>query len=246
MKKQLEVELKELANSVLDNNSETDINVLKEQAASIYERLCVLAYARNSSSAIISQGSENTVITKEIETPILPTQEDILVEDELKAFEKETSTETVIEPKETTAITDNLETETIVPEQSSPDLLFELEELTADFKNMPEFERATPITTEKEIINLNETATTSNPSLNDRLKKGITIGLNDRLAFVKHLFDNNQQDYSRVISQLNTLENSNEAASFIEQMVKPEYSNWEGKEAFEERFINAVFSKFDT
>ena len=65
------------------------------------------------------------------------------------------------------------------------------------------------------------------------------------MAFVKHLFNNNQDDYTRVISQLNTLESASGAKNFIQQMVKPEYNNWEGKEAFEERFINIVFSKFD-
>ena len=110
---------------------------------------------------------------------------------------------------------------------------------------MPEFERAAPTNSEKQITNVNETSINPNTSLNESLKKGINIGLNDRLAFVKHLFNNNQQDYTRVISQLNTLESSSGAANFIQQMVKPEYNNWEGKEAFEERFINAVFSKFD-
>ena len=155
---------------------------------------------------------------------------------------KEKPIETPIDLKETNY---KPPIETIVSKQNTPDLLFELEELTAGFENMPEFEMANPENLEKQTNNLNETVINTNPSLNDSLKKGITIGLNDRLAFVKNLFDNNQQDYSRVISQLNTLESSVEASNFIQQMVKPEYNNWEGKEAFEERFINAVFSKFD-
>src|SRR5690606_36245442 len=43
-------------------------------------------------------------------------------------------------------------------------------------------------------------------SLNDRLSKGITIGLNDRIAFMKHLFGNSSEDYNRVLSQLITFD----------------------------------------
>ena len=250
MKKQLEAELKELAISVLNNTSEVDINTLKEQAASIYERLCVLAYTENKpSSKIIEKPVNTTISTESIPTNETPKQE--IISEKPRSIEqqiepqKEISIETLEKPEETNAITEKKPIETIVPKEKTPDLLFELEELTADFENMPEFERAIPEAPEKQATNFNETVATSNTSLNESLKKGITIGLNDRLAFIKHLFNNNQQDYTRVISQLNTIENSTETSSFIEQMVKPEYNNWEGKEDFEQRFINAVFSKFD-
>ena len=81
-------------------------------------------------------------------------------------------------------------------------------------------------------------------SLNDRLKKGIQIGLNDRLAFIKHLFEGNPNDYNRVISQLNTIDNKEEADAFIQTMIKPDY-NWNGKEEYENRFVDIVLGKFD-
>lgn len=82
-------------------------------------------------------------------------------------------------------------------------------------------------------------------SLNDRLKKGIQIGLNDRLAFIKHLFDGNTEDYNRVISQLNTIGSSEEAKSFIEANVKPDYNGWYNKEDYEDRFLEVIENKFD-
>ncbi|WP_121666042.1 hypothetical protein [Mesonia aquimarina] len=82
-------------------------------------------------------------------------------------------------------------------------------------------------------------------SLNDRLKKGINIGLNDRLAYIKHLFDGNAADYNRVLSQLNTIENFAEAQSFIQEQIKPDYNNWEGKEEYEARFLEAIENRFD-
>ncbi|SRR5690554_101931 len=82
-------------------------------------------------------------------------------------------------------------------------------------------------------------------SVNDRLKSGIHIGLNDRHAFVKHLFGGSTSDYNRVLSQLNTHKSREEALSFIENMVKPDYNNWEGKELYETRFLNIIDNRFD-
>lgn len=82
-------------------------------------------------------------------------------------------------------------------------------------------------------------------SLNDRLTRGLKIGLNDRIVFIKHLFNGNATDYNRVLSQLNTQQNQEEAINFIDQMVKPDYNNWEGKEIYEVRFKELVSKKFD-
>ena len=81
-------------------------------------------------------------------------------------------------------------------------------------------------------------------SLNDKLSKGIDIDLNDRIAFVKHLFGNSSEDYNRVLNQLITFDNFHETRNFIEEMVKPDYNNWKGKEDYEERFMDIIEKKF--
>ena len=81
-------------------------------------------------------------------------------------------------------------------------------------------------------------------SINDKLSKGIIVGLNDRIAFVKHLFGNSNEDYNRVLSQMLTFNSVEEAKEFIEEMVKPDYKNWEGKEDYEERFMEVIAKKF--
>jgi hypothetical protein len=81
-------------------------------------------------------------------------------------------------------------------------------------------------------------------SLNDKLAKGISIDLNDRIAFVKHLFGNSDEDYNRVLNQLITYDNFEEAQNFIEDMVKPDYNSWEGKEDYSQRFIEIIEKKF--
>ncbi|MGY5846043.1 hypothetical protein ACW6QP_01375 [Salegentibacter sp. HM20] len=103
-----------------------------------------------------------------------------------------------------------------------------------DYDNLPNFEP------------LNNRQKENRPkSVNDRLKKGINIGLNERLSFIKHLFDGNAADYNRVLSQLNTIDSLEEAKKFIEKIVKPDYNHWEGKEVYEERFLERISNKYE-
>jgi len=81
-------------------------------------------------------------------------------------------------------------------------------------------------------------------TLNDKLAKGINIDLNDRIAFTKHLFGNDPEDYNRVLNQLITFNTFYETRDFIRDMVKPDYNNWEGKEEYEERFMEIIEKKF--
>ncbi|MEL0334881.1 MAG: hypothetical protein VW980_03725, partial [Flavobacteriales bacterium] len=81
-------------------------------------------------------------------------------------------------------------------------------------------------------------------SLNDRLAGNVLkFGLNDRIGFVKDLFDGSQEDFNRVVSQLNTLGNLNEAMEFIHTHISREYG-WDQKEETAARFIAAVEQKF--
>jgi len=106
----------------------------------------------------------------------------------------------------------------------------DLEEITADFQTMPIFERK-----------VNDAKADEKPlSLNDRLHKGLKFGMNDRLGFIKHLFNGSDQDFNRVISQLNTRSTFQDAQNFINTMVKPDYNNWEGKDNYANRFMELV------
>ena len=81
-------------------------------------------------------------------------------------------------------------------------------------------------------------------SLNDSLSKTINIGLNDRIGFEKHLFGGSSEDMNRVLSQLSTFSNFSEAQEFVEDMVKPDYNNWAGKDEYATRFMEIVEKKF--
>jgi hypothetical protein len=113
----------------------------------------------------------------------------------------------------------------------------DFETITSDFAEIPEFE---PIEDAQKREAENE-----KKSLNDKLKgQSLQIGLNDKLAFIKHLFEGKNEDYDRVISQVNTTYSLAEVRKLILEMVKPDYNNWEGKDDYEERFIEIIESKF--
>jgi len=109
-----------------------------------------------------------------------------------------------------------------------------------DFE-LPNESVASEDSNEKVILENMESKTVS---LNEKQASGINIGLNDRIAFVKHLFANSDEDYNRVLNQLITYDSFDEAQNFIEDMVKPDYNNWEGKEDYVQRFLEIIEKKF--
>jgi hypothetical protein len=106
-------------------------------------------------------------------------------------------------------------------------------EIDSEEKITPSIPEETPENVEPKIV-----------SLNEKLAKGINIDLNDRIAFTKHLFGNSSEDYNRVLNQLITFDTFYETRDFILDMVKPDYNNWEGKEDYEERFMDIIEKKF--
>ncbi|WP_394420498.1 hypothetical protein [Tenacibaculum mesophilum] len=80
-------------------------------------------------------------------------------------------------------------------------------------------------------------------TINDHFLNTIQIDLNDRIAFVKHLFEGNQNDFNRVISQLNTFKTEKEAKKFINKMIKPDY-DWSDKEEYENRLFQIIERRF--
>ena len=81
-------------------------------------------------------------------------------------------------------------------------------------------------------------------SLNDRLAgDALKFGLNDRIGFVKDLFEGSAEDFNRVVSQLNTLGSLSEAQEFINTHVVPEY-DWAANEETAERFMASVKQRF--
>jgi hypothetical protein len=81
-------------------------------------------------------------------------------------------------------------------------------------------------------------------TLNDVLGKTINFGLNDRIGFVKNLFDGSDQDFTRVVLQIETFDSFAEVEQFINNLVKPDYKNWENATDYATRFMEIIERKF--
>ena len=194
----------------------------------------------------------------EMEEPLFEESEDLeTLEDEEEEIEEEATEAPFIPAFELEEKEEELIEE--VPKQEAVQISFE-ELIGGDFSDdlfvkVESNTFQTPIEEEPEVeieavafdldeMELPEEETSKSVSLNEKLAKGINIDLNDRIAFTKHLFGNDPEDYNRVLNQLITFNTFYETRDFIRDMVKPDYNNWEGKEEYEERFMEIIEKKF--
>mgnify|MGYP003118604784 CR=1 FL=1 len=254
MKKKLESQLKELATKILDNSPSRSTNQLKLIAQELYEKLAILSFTEENlfgSEINKLETLETPPSLEHRETPVLTTHEeekDEYLPDGTEYNDAEALTELNTEmikdivaqmPPETEhvdSMVDNIISPSSngkLPENPSHFRKNDFRDIGVDYDNLPSFEPVKKYEQEKPR------------SLNDRLKKGITIGLNERLSFIKHLFEGKTNDYNRVVSQLNTFDNLEDAKKFISKVVKPDYKNWAGKEEYEERFMTLIENKFN-
>ncbi|NQV76922.1 MAG: hypothetical protein HQ490_01025 [Lutibacter sp.] len=230
MHKKIKAELVSLAHSILQLENNDDISTLHKKAHEIYEKLSVLKFV----DAYMNSESNSAEIMKEIVNKIKPS---FIEEDEEVENPKTLSEEHVEElfDAESNLIKDDYKE--ISSHQNS--LEEELKVAISSDLATEMFERAT-----KESPIIEEITEDTQRSLNDTLfKNNLQVGLNDRIAFVKHLFEGNQEDFNRVLSQLNSFKDENEAKDFLRRMVKPDY-DWSSKQDYEERLINLIERKF--
>lgn len=243
MKKQLQKELVALAEKIVqaDQYGQVEIEQLKEQARSIYEKLTILHFTEINLSASVPPKNQEESIESAPAEEGEPAAQDREVDEYAPDGTQFNDSEAITEPN-TEKIKDIVAQ--MPPESEQIDEMLnhiipkknknEMEELGGvHYDRLPKFE---PV---------NVKAKDKPRSLNERLKKTIHIGVNDRHAFVKHLFEGSTVDYNRVLSQLNTIKTKKEAFDFVLNMVKPDYNNWEGKEEYEERFLGIVENKFE-
>jgi len=237
MHKKLEAELVSLAHSILQMKNRSEALALKNKAREVYEKLSVLTFVDDYMAATPNLNISNEDLLDKI---------DQTLRKEEKTISKEIIAEPIIEAKQ------EISTEQV--EISDDEDIFEpkFDSVKIDIESL----RSNQISSKEEFrdsISADKTSTlfddienkgNEKKSLNDRLVKNtIQVGLNDRIAFVNHLFNFNQQDFNRVLSQLNTFKTEYEAKDFINNKVKPDY-DWTGKEEYQERLITLIERKF--
>lgn len=247
MKKKLESELVSIAHRILKLQGKEDVLKMYTEVSQLYEKISVLKFAyENFEDDFPSIGSNSSFFGMLGAAFNNKVSDNIEVEDKIYINLDDGGREEITIPA-MAKIKDMLQH---MPEDPQDiDTVFEdaipktavkkedFDDITAGFKDMPVFE---PVS-----INPNG-ASNEKKSLNDKLKVGgLNIGLNDKIAFINHLFEGKSEDYDRVLSQLNTFVAHENAINFIQDMVKPDYNNWEGKEEFETRFLEIIAAKFN-
>jgi len=228
MKKKLKEELRKLSTDIITSRDMNNLSDLYNASKDLYEKLAVLKFIEEKLNDIEIDVSKNVIAAKfeKMATAVLsanssvpennPHDEDIMIPgiDTIKDMVSEMPNDTPVD-------------EVLAEFLAKPDYLKNDKELF-----MPHSE-----TTSKSV--------TPAKSLNDKLtNKEIKVDLNNRLAFVKHLFNGSTEDYNRVLSQLNTITTQERSVSFIENMVKPDYDLWAGKEEYAERFMQLIERRF--
>lgn len=259
MKKELQKKLKDLAATILASDSLIAITTMKEQARGLYEKLSVLEYFEtqitgNTSTEKIEESFDSKSFREQNwfkDPKPLPTPEN---KEELVEPATEKIKDIVAQMPEESQKVEELLEEVLPTKHFQKN---DLEEFASHYKEMPVFERkemsqTTKTTSAVESMNTPSTqeitklSDSEKPkSLNDAIPSGLTIGLNDRIAFIKHLFDGNTDDYTRVMSQINTLPTFEKVEEFIKGKVKPDYNYWLHKEEYSERFMAIIEKRFN-
>lgn len=251
---------------------EDNFNTLKNDVpAQILEEKIESSYTTEEEPVILETQEEvqipvETIEEKTIEETIVENKieetkaEETLQTIEEKPIEEEPVVENTVEEIETEEETAEAE-ETQIPTIETPQPKAEehikprqisIEELLGNYTE-PEFVKPEPKQENPKPVE----ETPAPPSIEPETKQepqttpqsqrtdlGITIGLNDRVGFVNYLFNGSNEDFNRVISQLNTCHTFTEAQEFITHMVKPDYNNWKGLEDYEERFLETIKTRF--
>ncbi len=221
MIKKLRKELIRLSTEIQSAGEDADIDRLYRQARSIYERLAVLKFIEDKLGDVQVDVSSHVIASR--------------FEKMANSVLSGNTSVPESNPHEEDIMTPGMETiKDIVSEMPTE---IALEQLFTEFVAKPEY-----LKDEKGAAAPTKGA--GPKSVNDRLGKALQVGLNDKLAFVKHLFDGNVEEYNRVLSQLGTIDSQERSIAFINNMVKPEYNNWERKEEYEARLIALIERRF--
>jgi hypothetical protein len=242
MKKQLESELISIAHRILKLTGKEDLEKMQSEIALLYQKISILKFLEDNHDG---QPTE----TKGLEASFF---------NALDGAFNNSVTDSVEVADKTFVNIDTEETESIMEPaiEKIKDIVAQMPEETAEVDAMLDAINDSPEVIEQDLNELSPSFAQlpifdaveldpPTPSLNDQLKtQGFQIGLNDRLAFVKNLFENSSEDYDRVLSQLSTLGSFEEASDLLNTIIKPDYNNWEGQDDIEARFLEIIEQKF--
>ena len=217
-----------LCTEIITSSDNTDTIKLYDAAKEVYEKLAVLKYIEEKLSDIEIDVSKNVLAAKFEMMANAVMNENRLVPES--------------SPHEEDIITPGIETiKDMVSEMPTSE---EVERIFTDFVAKTE-----ALKKDKEWVSPDTGSKNGNESkfksLNDAFTpKDLSFGLNDRLAFIKHLFNGNADSFDKAVSHLNTVDTEERSLAFLTKLIKPEYNDWKDKEEYEKRFIAIIQRRF--
>lgn len=270
MKNKLQQDLRDLANEILQQKESFNTAEMKKKITKMYDKLCVLDYLEQQIEGATSSTqakAEDSFDSKSYKEQNWFTEPEPIPQPQHKEDLVEPLMEKIKDlvaqmPPESQQLEEILEE--VLPQKKY--IKNDLEEFANSYQQTPTFERkvapAPPPRTETKLEErepakgvpspenkkrlIDDLSISEKPkSINDQVGSGVNIGLNDRIAYIKHLFGGNAEDYTRVLSQINTMQSFDEAETFIKTKVKPDYNFWLQKDMFAERFMSSVEKQFN-
>lgn len=233
MKKIIESDLIAIAHKILKMKDKSDVNALHAETQKLYEKLSVLKFYEENlnrfDQAPAQEKIEELLNDNNVDNSPKHNSNPMMSEEIIEELLEETQ----VEPQQPEVANEVITTTPVVEEKAPKQVEFEVDAVYQTPFEKVEFEEIAPAATPK-----NKT------TVNDSFAKTITLTLNDRIAFEKQLFNSNTDDLNRVISQLNTMTDWDEAEDFINHIVKPDFNDWQGKEEYEKRFMSFVQKRF--
>lgn len=230
MKKKLQTELVKLCHDIMNMEAEGSLETLQHRAQKLYESLTLLKFIEEHFGELPMANGKSEVAERfeNLANGVLQGNTEV---PETNPHIDETDLKTPV----TDTIRDLVEE---MPSEES------LDDILRDVMPQPDFVKRDSELFGSPGIAPGGTLAERSKQLHAQLRHSLQIGLNDRIAFIKNLFDGSADDYNRVVSQINTIESNEKAIEFIQFMIKPDYDNWKGKEIYEKRFLDYISARF--
>ena len=235
MKKNVLSQINAIAQGIVSSENEIDISKLKNELLQLYEKLTILEFLESSVETEFEKPERTATDSKTYREQNWFKEPDPVPQNPHEEELVEPLTEKIKDivanmPNENEEAIEELLKEIIPSKETSKN---DLEEFAASYTENPVFERKQKMEVEEKP-----------KSINDNINSGLQIGLNDRIAFIKQLFNNSTDDYLKVLSQINSMDTFEEAQIFIQSKVRLDY-NWAEKETYVDRFLLIIEKSFN-
>jgi hypothetical protein len=235
MKKKVLSQINAIAQGIVSSENEIDISKLKNALLQLYEKLTILEFLESSVETEFEKPERTATDSKTYREQNWFKEPDPVPQNPHEEELVEPLTEKIKDivanmPNENEEAIEELLKEIIPSKETSKN---ELEEFAASYTENPVFERKQKMEVEEKP-----------KSINDNINSGLQIGLNDRIAFIKQLFNNSTDDYLKVLSQINSMDTFEEVQIFIQSKVRLDY-NWAEKETYVDRFLLIIEKSFN-